>query len=74
MPVFLIRRNRFYTRSIATALAFGQPPFVMVEEGIERHYVGFVQDDDQTIYFNMPDFSMKAEEVVKIIDASYKNI
>jgi hypothetical protein len=43
----------------------------MVEEGIERHYVGFVQNDDQIIYFNMADFSTKAEDVIKRIDATY---
>jgi len=44
----------------------------MVEEGIERHYVGFVQNDDQIIYFNTADFSAKAEDVAKRIDTIYK--
>lgn len=56
----------------SAALAFGQRPLVMVEEGIERHYVGFVQNDDQIINFNTADFSIKAEEVIKIIDTIYK--
>ena len=54
------------------ALAFGQRPLVMVEEGVERHYIGFVQDDDQIIYFNRADFSAKAEAVIKRIDTIYK--
>jgi hypothetical protein len=72
LPVFLIKKNRFYMRSVTAAWAFGQRPLVMIEEGIERHYVGFVQNDDQIIYFNMADFSAKVEDVVKRIDTIYK--
>jgi beta-lactamase class D len=44
----------------------------MVEEGIERYYVGFVQNDDQIIYFNMANFNTKVEDVIKRIDNIYK--
>ncbi|MGA2525437.1 MAG: hypothetical protein ABSF79_02305 [Smithellaceae bacterium] len=63
--------NSWLIEEKGAALAFGQRPLVMVEEGIERHYVGFVQNDDQIIYFNMADFSTKAEDVIKRIDATY---
>jgi hypothetical protein len=64
--------NSWLIEEKGAALAFGHRPFVMVEEGIERHYVGFVQDDDQIIYFNRADFSAKAENVVKRIDTIHK--
>lgn len=64
--------NSWLTEQKGAALAFGQRPLVMVEEGVERHYIGFVQDDAQIINFNKADFSIKAEEVVKTIDATYK--
>jgi len=64
--------NSWLIEEKGAALAFGQRPFVMFEEGVERHYVGFVQDDDQIIYFNRADFNAKAENVVKRIDTIYK--
>ena len=64
--------NSWLIEEKGAALALGQRPFVMVEEGIERHYVGFVQSDDQIINFKKAEFGIKAEEVVKIIDAIYK--
>lgn len=64
--------NSWLIEKKGAALAFGQRPFVMVEEGIERHYVGFVQDDDQIINFNRADFSAKAEAVIKRIDTIHK--
>jgi hypothetical protein len=64
--------NSWLIEEKGAALAFGQRPFVMVEEGIERHYVGFVQNDDQIINFNTADFSVKVEDVVKKIDTIYK--
>jgi hypothetical protein len=54
------------------ALAFGQRPLVMVEDGIERHYLGFLQNEDQMIHFNRANFSAKAEEVLKRIETIYK--
>ena len=54
------------------ALALGHRPLVMAEEGIERHYLGFLQNEDQMIYFNRASFSAKAEEVLKRIDTIYK--
>jgi hypothetical protein len=43
----------------------------MVEDGIERHYVGFVQNDDQIINFNTADFSVKAEDLITRINFIY---
>jgi len=63
--------NSWLIEEKGAALAFGQRPFVMVEEGIERHYVGFVQNDDQIIYFNRADFSTKAEDLIRKISIIY---
>ena len=49
------------------ALAYGHRPLIMVEEGVDRHYVGFLQGDDQLIYFERDEFSAKMIETVEII-------
>lgn len=53
------------------ALAFGHRPLIMVEEDVERHYVGFLQSDDEMIYFKRSNFDIKAEEAVKKIINTY---
>jgi hypothetical protein len=63
--------NSWLIEEKGAALAFGQRPFVMVEDGIERHYVGFVQNDDQIINFNTADFSVKAEDLITRINFIY---
>jgi len=64
--------NSWLIEEKGAALALGQRPLVMAEEGIERHYLGFLQNEDQMIYFNRASFSAKAEEVLKRIDTIYK--
>lgn len=54
------------------ALAFGHRPLIMVEEGVDRHYVGFLQSDDEMIYFNRSNFDTKIKEAMKKIDNTYK--
>lgn len=54
------------------ALAFGHRPLIMVEEGVDRHYVGFLQSDDEMIFFNRSNFDDKLEEAIKKIDKTYK--
>ena len=49
------------------ALAYGHRPLIMVEEGVDRHYVGFLQGDDQLIYFERDEFSAKMIETVEMI-------
>ena len=49
------------------ALAYGHRPLIMVEEGVERHYVGFLQGDDQLIHFERDEFSSKMIEAVEMI-------
>ncbi|HDQ03923.1 MAG TPA: hypothetical protein ENN23_05045 [Deltaproteobacteria bacterium] len=56
----------------AAALAFGQRPVIMAEEGIERHYIGFVQSDEQIISFTRDNFSARAQDVINGIDTIYK--
>lgn len=64
--------NSWLIEEKGAALAFGQYPLVMVEKGIERHYVGFVQAEDQIICFNKTDFDAKTEALIKRIDTIYK--
>ena len=54
------------------ALAFGHRPLIMVEEGVDRHYVGFLQSDDEMIFFDRSNFDAKIEEAIKKIDNTYK--
>jgi len=54
------------------ALTFGHRPLIMVEEDVDRHYVGFLQSDDEMIYFNRSNFDTKIEEAMKKIDNTYK--
>jgi hypothetical protein len=54
------------------ALAFGHRPLIMVEEGIERHYVGFLQSDDEMIYFNRDSYRTRMIEALKKIDCTYQ--
>lgn len=54
------------------SLAFGHRPLIMVENGVERHYVGFLQSDDEMIYFNRSNFDTKIKEAIKRIDNTYK--
>jgi hypothetical protein len=44
----------------------------MVEEGVDRHYVSFLQSDDEMIYFNKSNFDTKIKEAMKKIDNTYK--
>ena len=72
-----LQRGNFTTSSWlieekGAALAFGHRPLIMVEEGIDRHYVGFLQSDDEMIYFNRSNFDVKIEEAMKKIDNTYK--
>lgn len=53
------------------AIAFGHRPLIMVERGVDRHYVGFLQGDDQMIYFERPDFEERAIEAIETIDRTY---
>jgi len=54
------------------ALAFGHRPLIMVEDGIERHYVGFLQSDDEMIYFSRDNYGIKMREALKKIDCTYQ--
>lgn len=54
------------------ALAFGHRPLIMVEEGIERHYVGFLQSDDEMIYFNRDSYRTRMIEALKKIECTYQ--
>ena len=54
------------------ALAFGHRPLIMVEEGVDRHYVGFLQSDDEMIYFNKSNFDTKIKEAIRKIENTYK--
>jgi hypothetical protein len=54
------------------ALAFGHRPLIMVEEGVDRHYVGFLQSDDEMIYFNKSNFDRKIKEAINKIENTYK--
>src|SRR4030043_1807396 len=42
--------NSWLIEEKGAALALGQRPIIMVEEGVERHYVGFVQNDEQIVH------------------------
>lgn len=53
------------------ALAFGHRPLIMVEEGVDRHYVGFLQSDDEMISFDRSNFDTKTKEAMKKIDNTY---
>ena len=64
--------NSWLIEEKGAALAFGQRPIIMVEDGVERHYVGFVQNDEQLFHFNKEDFNAKAEGVIKRIDNIFK--
>ena len=64
--------NSWLLEQKAAALAFGQRPFVLIEERVERHYAGFVQTDEQMVSFNRITFDSKAEVIVKKIDEIYK--
>ena len=64
--------NSWLIEEKGAALAFGQRPIIMIEEGVERHYAGFIQNDEQIIHFNKADFNTKAEEALKRIDAIFK--
>jgi hypothetical protein len=54
------------------AIAFGHRPLIMVEEDVDRHYVGFLQSDEEIIYFNRLNFDGKIEEAIRKIDNTYK--
>jgi len=64
--------NSWLLEEKAVALAFGQRPIIMIEEGVERHYAGFVQTEEQMISFNRTNFDTKTEEIIKAIDETYK--
>lgn len=53
------------------ALAFGHRPLIMVEEGIDRDYVGFLQSDDEMIFFERTGFEKKIKEAIKKINNTY---
>lgn len=72
-------RDKFTTSSWlieekGAALAFGHRPLIMVEEGIERHYVGFLQSDDEMIYFDRDNYITKMIEALKKIDCTYQKV
>lgn len=50
------------------ALAHGHKPVIMVEECVDRHYVGHLQSDAQRIYFERDEFSIKMLEAVDMIE------
>lgn len=54
------------------AVAFGHRPLIMVEEGVDRHYVGFLQSDDEIIFFDRLNVDGKIEEAIRKIDITYK--
>jgi hypothetical protein len=54
------------------ALAFGHRPLIMVEEGVDRHYIGFLQSDDEMIFFDRSNFEAKIEEAIEKIINTYK--
>lgn len=56
------------------ALAYGHRPLIMVEQDVDGHYVGFLQSDDEMIFFDRPDFDEKVVQAIKKIDNTYKNI
>ena len=49
------------------AIAFGRNPLIMVENGVDRHYVGFLQSDDQLIDFERDEFAHKMIDAVNMI-------
>jgi len=53
------------------ALAFGHRPLIIVEEGVDRHYVGFLQSDDEMIYFERENFDEKIKEAITKIDNTF---
>lgn len=72
----LKERNEYTTSSWlieekGAALAFGHRPLIMVEEKINRHYVGFLQSDDEMIYFNRGNFEVKIVEALKKINNTF---
>lgn len=72
-----LKNGRFTTSSWlieekGAALAFGQRPLIIVEEGVERHYVGFLQSDDEMIFFNRNNFEGKIEQAIQKIENTYK--
>jgi len=54
------------------ALAFGHRPLIMVEEDVDRHYVGFLQSDDEMIYFNRNNFESKIDNAIAKIDNTFR--
>lgn len=56
------------------ALAFGHRPLIMVEEEVDRHYVGFLQSDDEMIFFNRSNFAAKIKEAIKKIENTYQKL
>lgn len=55
------------------ALAFGHRPLIMVEQKVDRHYVGFLQSDDEMIFFDRSNFDSKIEQAIKKIDKTFTN-
>jgi len=64
--------NSWVLEEKAVAVAFGHRPFIMLEEGVERHYAGFVQAEEQIIPFTKVNYEAKAETIIETIDATYK--
>lgn len=56
------------------ALAYGHRPLIMVEEGVERHYVGFLQSDDEMIFFNRNNHESKMQAAVQKIGKTFKKL
>lgn len=54
------------------ALAFGHRPLIMVESGVARQYVGFLQSDDEMIYFDRSNFDTKINDALAKIDSTYR--
>ena len=66
--------SSWLTEEKGAALAFGHRPLIIVEEGVDRHYVGFLQSDDEMIYFERENFDEKIKEAITKIDNTFKKI
>jgi len=44
----------------------------MVETDVDKHYVGFLQSDDEMIYFDRKNFKSKVDEAIKKIDNTFR--
>jgi hypothetical protein len=56
------------------AIAYGRRPCLIVEGCIDRHYVGFLQGDDQLIYFERDEFAKKMQDAVEFMKKTMKRM